>query len=96
MTRVMPPNDGDAAADKAMADAIQALEAARPASGLRPKSDNEWQKLVAANVKLSYAMYLGLGVPEKKARALAHITHGGFAGRLLLQMSFDADEARHG
>ena len=34
--------------------------------------------------------------PNEKARALARITMGGAAGRLLLEMSFDAEEARHG
>ena len=83
-------------ADKAWAKAIRALEAATPASGFRPTTEAEWEKLVTANEKMAYATYLQAGASKEKARALARITMGGAAGRLLLEMSFDAEEARHG
>ena len=84
------------AADKALAEAIRAMEAARPSSGFRPATEAEWDKLVAANEKLSYAMYLGMGESKKRACALARLTMGGATGRLILEISFDAEGARHG
>ena len=84
------------AAEKALAEAIRAIEAARPPSGLRPATEAEWDKLVAANEKLSYAMYLKLGKSKEQARAAARMTMSGAAGRLLLEKSFDAEESRHG
>ena len=83
------------AADRALAEAIRAMEAARPSSGFRPATEAEWDKLVAANEKISYAMYLKLGESKERARALAHMTMGGATGRLMLEISFHAEETRH-
>jgi len=85
-----------AAADKALAEAIRAMEAAKPRSGIRPETEQEWRRVIAAVEQLAYAMQLMAGQSPEKARAYAHIAHSGVAGRILLEMAFDADEARHG
>lgn len=41
MQRVMSPSDGNDASDKPMPDAVEAIEAARPPSGLRPETEQE-------------------------------------------------------
>jgi hypothetical protein len=68
--------------------ALVLMEAARPASGYMPASDAEWQKLLRANEELAYAMFREGGVPEKEARAVAHLIHGGENGMRLLRASF--------
>jgi hypothetical protein len=83
------------AADRAMAEALHALEAARPQSGYRPETEEEWNRLVAANEKMAYAMYLKMGHPKDKARALARMTNGGVVGRLMLELSLKVDGERH-
>lgn len=82
-------------AEKAIAEAIRAMKEAKPKFGFRPSTCQEWAKALAATEKMAYAMYLMDGLPEKKARELAHAMHSGAAGRLLLQMSFDAAEVDH-
>lgn len=84
------------ATDKAMQEAVRAMDAASPKNGFRPETEEEWTKALAACEKMGYAMYLVAGVPDAKARALAHAIHGGKAGRLLLQIAFDVDRARYG
>ena len=69
--------------------ALALMEAARPASGYMPASDAEWQKLLRANEELAYAMFREGGVPEKKARAVAHQIHSGENGMRLLRASFE-------
>ena len=69
--------------------AILMMEAARPASGYRPESDEEWQKLLRATEELSYALYREVGMPHKKARAVAHLLHSGAAGMTLLRAAYE-------
>jgi hypothetical protein len=69
--------------------ALALMEAARPASGYMPASDAEWQKLLSASEELAYAMYREGGVPEKKARAVAHQMHSGAIGMYLLRTSYE-------
>ena len=83
------------AADRAMAEALHALEAARPQSGYRPETEEEWNWFVAANEKMAFAMYWMMGKSKAKARELARKTHGGEAGRLLLETGQQADRERH-
>lgn len=83
------------AAERAMGKAIDALEAARPRSGYRPETEEEWNRLVAANEKMAFAMYWMMGKSKAKARELARKTHGGEAGRLLLETAQQADRERH-
>ena len=83
------------AAERAMGKAIDALEAARPRSGYRPETEAEWSRLVAANEKMAFAMYWMMGKSKAKARELARKTHGGEAGRLLLETGQQVDRERH-
>jgi hypothetical protein len=78
-----------AAMSKHLRRALVLLEAARPASGYMPASDAEWQKLLRANEEFAYAMYREGGVPEKKARAIAHLMHSGEIGMYLLRTSYE-------
>lgn len=84
------------AIDRAFAKAFHAWEAAKPKSGYRPESEEEWNRLVAANEKMAFAMYLKMGQPKDKARILARMTSGGAVGRLLLEISLRDEGDRHG
>ena len=68
--------------------ATQMLEKARPASGYRPETPEEWTRLLEALEELGYAMYRDNGMSSKDARLLAQQTHSGQAGLLLLQIGF--------
>jgi len=68
--------------------ALRSLEAARPASGFRPETEPEWRKLQAANILVSEAMYRCLGASKSEAKRLAHLTMGGPAGRIFLEIVF--------
>ena len=83
------------AIDRAFAKAIHAWDAARPQSGYRPETEAEWIRLVAANEKMAIAMYMKLGNSKAKARELSRKTHGGEAGRLLLETAQKVDRERH-
>ena len=65
--------------------AVAMMEAARPASGHQPQSDEELQKALLVGEELSYAIFREGGMPEKKARALAHYIYNGEPGKSLLQ-----------
>ena len=73
---------------------MRMIERARPASGFRPQTEAEWQRLLAASVELGYANGRHQGVEDKKARAIAELIWGGRAGRLLLEMAFSEDSDR--
>ena len=75
---------------------IAMMKAAIPDGATLPRNEAEWSKAVTALEQFGYAMYLKLGMPEAKARALAHMTHGGQAGRLLLEIGQQVDRERHG
>lgn len=72
--------------------AFRRLDAARPASGLRPQTEAEWRKLQAANILVSEAMYRDLGASKAEARRIARLTMGGPAGRILIGFGFDQAE----
>lgn len=84
------------AADRAMLLAIEMMKSSTPNGNTWPRNEAEWAKAVAATEQMGYAIYLEMGMPEAKARSLAHAIHGGKAGRLLLQIAFDVDKARYG
>jgi len=73
--------------------AMQMLEKARPTSGYRPETQQEWGRLLTAFEEFGFAMYCDLGMSEEEARRLAQQTHGGHAGLLLLQIGLR--EGRH-
>jgi hypothetical protein len=75
---------------------IAMMKAATPDGSTFPRNEDEWSKAVAALEQFGYAMYLKLGMAEAKSRALAHMTHGGQAGRLLLEIGQQVDRERHG
>ena len=52
------------ASELAMQEALQAAIEAQPASGFRPETELEWQRVVAAGEKIGFAMYLEMGFPE--------------------------------
>ena len=75
-------------------EAMQRLEAARPALGCKPETNQEWKKLQQALEEFGYAMFLDQGQSEADARSLAHTIYGGDGGRLLMEMSFGVADAR--
>jgi hypothetical protein len=78
-----------------LTEAIQRLAAARPASGFKPETSQECEKLQQALEEFGYAMFRDQGQSEADARTLAHTIYGGVAGRLLMEMSFGvADDRR--
>ena len=84
------------ASDKEFQRGIAMMKAAMPDGPTLPRNEAGWAKAVAALEQFGYAMYLESGMPEVKARALAHMTHGGQAGRLLLGIGQQVDRERHG
>lgn len=74
--------------------ALLMVEAAKPASGFRPETPQEWRNAQKASEELGYAMFRQGGLDKKSARKLANEVYGGVAGRLLLEIAFSED--RHG
>ena len=66
---------------------IAMMKAAMPEGPSFPRNEDEWSKAVTALQQLGYAVNLEAGMPEAEARTLAHITHGGATGRLLLAIA---------
>jgi hypothetical protein len=73
--------------------AMQMLEAAKPASGFRPETPDEWLKLLRANEEMGYAIFRSSGMKDAEARALAKQTYGSPASLILLDIAFS--EAAH-
>lgn len=71
-----------------MRKAMHMLEAATPASGFKPETSEEWDRLLKAYEELGYAIYCEGGMPPQEARHLARQTHGGLVGRTLLEIGF--------
>lgn len=69
--------------------AMEMMEKARPVSGYRPETAQEWDRLLIAFEELGFAMYCDLGMSTAEARRLAKQTHSGQAGLLLLQIGFE-------
>ena len=68
--------------------AIDMVNAAKPASGFRPETTEEWVRLQAASEELGYAMLRQSGMSEAAARKLANEIYGGLAGWMLLDIAF--------
>ena len=51
-----------------------------------PRTEEEWNKLLAASEQVGIALFLMNGMSEKDARDLAKIIHGGATGRILLEV----------
>lgn len=73
--------------------AMQMLEAAKPASGFRPETPDEWLKLLRAYEEMGYACLRQAGMKSAEARALAKQTFGSPASLILLDAAFS--EAAH-
>jgi hypothetical protein len=73
------------ASDKAFQRGLSMMKSSTPDSNTWPRNEEEWGKAVAAIEQMGFAMYLEMGMP----------THGGAAGRLLLEISQQADRERH-
>ncbi len=72
--------------------AMQMLEDARPASGFRPETTAEWQKLLRALEEMGYASLRASGLSDAQARDLAHQTYGNPCSLLLLDLAFSEIE----
>jgi hypothetical protein len=81
--------------DRLMHKAWKMLEAARPASGLRPETEAEWDVLLRAHEAFGYASFRFQGASEKAARALARAIHSGPAARVLLESAFQEGSHDH-
>ena len=73
--------------------AVQMMAAARPVSGFRPETPEEWEKVRRAIEELMYACMVRSGKNEAEARVLAHVMFTSPMGALLLDMAFS--EAAH-
>lgn len=76
---------------KALDRAMAMMAAARPASGFRPETEEEWDRLIRALTEWAAATYMEMGMPEPQARALALLVHSGKAGRRLAEAAFTED-----
>lgn len=68
--------------------ALLKFESARPRSGFRPETEEEWARLQDAMHDWFVALHVEQGMPEPEARRGAAIVWGGAAGRLLLDIGF--------
>ncbi len=84
------------AADKEFQRGLAMMKSSTPDGNTWPRDEAEWGKAVAALEQMGFATYLKAGMPETEARTLARMTHGGAAGRLILEISQQADRERHG
>jgi hypothetical protein len=68
--------------------AVEMVMASKPASGFRPETTEEWQRVHAASEDLGYAILRQGGMSEAAARKLANEIYGGLAGWMLLDIAF--------
>ena len=83
------------ASDKELQRGLAMMKSSTPDGNTWPRNEEEWNKAVAANEQMGFAMYLEGGMPEAKARTMARMTHGGPVGRLLLEIAQRSDRERH-
>ena len=83
------------ASDKEFQRGLSMMKSSTPDGNTWPRNEEEWGKAVAAIEQMGFAMYLEMGMPETEAQSLARMTHGGAAGRLLLETAQQADRQRH-
>jgi hypothetical protein len=75
---------------------VEILSKAIPASGYRPQTEREWQRLQRAMLAAAPHFYRGTGVSKAEAERMARLIYGGAAGRMLLEAVFvepDGEEA---
>lgn len=77
--------------NKYLEEAKRQVEAARPVSGFKPETPEDWERTLAAFEHLAYAIYRTQGISHRAAKRLAHVTHGGVVGRILLEPAFNGD-----
>lgn len=82
------------ASDKEFQRGIAMMKAAMTDGATSPRDENEWNKAVAALEQLRYAMYLESGMPEGRARELAHRPYDDSAVRILIGLGADAIKLR--
>lgn len=68
--------------------AVEMLEAARPTSGFRPETTEEWLKVGHAVEEMMYASLVYSGKSEAEARALAQLAIWSPLGSVLLDIAF--------
>ena len=83
------------AADKEFQRGLAMMKSSTPDGNTWPRNEDEWGKAVAAIEQMGFVMYLEMGMQEAEARAMAQMTHGGRAGRLLLETAQQVDRERH-
>lgn len=74
----------NAPCNKLMKAAAKKIKDATPSSGFRPQTPVEWERAHDALIESGYLMFLHLGHPHEKARALADALFGGNNGLTLL------------
>jgi hypothetical protein len=67
--------------------ALQILQDAKPASGLRPETSDEWLKLLLSFEELGYACLRDAGIPDPEAREFAHRTFGSHHNLILIELA---------
>jgi hypothetical protein len=72
--------------------AMQMLEDAKPPSGFRPQTPDEWLKLLRALEEMGYASLRASGLSDVEARELSHQTYGNPCNLLLLDLAFSEIE----
>jgi hypothetical protein len=77
---------------KYLEEAKRQVEAARPVSGFKPETPEDWERALAAFEHLAYAIYRTQGMPHLDAKRLSRLTHGGVVGRILLETAFEGAE----
>ena len=71
--------------------AVQMVNAARPASGFRPETPEEWAAVQDAAIQFGYALMRESGLSHVQATDFAKNVYGGASGRLLLDIAFSED-----
>lgn len=72
--------------------AFDMLNAAKPPSGFRPETIDEWCRLHRAFEEMGYAMFREAGLSNTQARQMARETFGGPGGLLLLDIGFSKEQ----
>lgn len=67
--------------------AVQMVNAARPTSGFRPDTPEEWAAVQDAAHQFGYALMRESGLSHVQATDFAQKVYGGAAGRLLLDIA---------
>jgi hypothetical protein len=77
--------------EKLIDTALETLRLAQPASGFRPETPEEWQKLHEAFEQLGYVIFRQTGLEHQDAKNLARKTYGGPGGLMILHLAFSGE-----